>query len=161
MNKSIFIKGGLREGFKDGTSKFADRPCFGYSKSADVGLVINEAETEIVREIFEQYISGSSLGQIAALLAKQSGLSPTGNVKWNRQAISKLLSNEKYIGSVLLQKTLPENSQQVRNDGQASKFLYSNNHSPIISAEMFQAAQEEKLRRSKTQQMHKGIEMSM
>jgi hypothetical protein len=135
--------------------------CYGYSKSENGSLAVNEYEAKIVREIFEKYISGSSFGKIADSLATQSIPSPTGNVKWSRQAISKLLSNEKYIGSVLLQKTLSENGQQVRNNGQASKFLYSNNNPPIISAEMFQAAQKEKLRRSNAAQEPNRMRMSM
>jgi hypothetical protein len=156
MNKSIFIKGGLREGFKDGTSKLADRVCYGYSKSENGSLAVNEYEAKIVREIFERYFSGDSLGQIADYLAERNVPSPTGKARWNRQALTKLLSNEKYAGSVMLQKTVTENGRQVRNDGVASKFLYSNSHPPIIPAELFQAVQDEKLRRSNVPQQTPG-----
>lgn len=57
-----------------------------------------------MRWIFERYLAGDSLGEIAAGLAKHGILSSTGKPRWNREAIDKLLSNEKYTGRVLLQK---------------------------------------------------------
>ena len=148
--KELTIKGGIREGFREGTSKMADRSCFGYTKSSDDDLIINETEAKIVKWIFDRYLSGNSLGKIADALAEQNILSPTGNQKWNRQAIDKLISNEKYIGCILLQKTVTEDGLQIRNRGQASQYLYKNNHPAIISQETFKAAQCEKLSRSKS-----------
>ena len=49
----LMIKGGIREGFREGTSKLADRPCYGYTKSDDGNLIIYEPEAKIVRWIFE------------------------------------------------------------------------------------------------------------
>lgn len=48
------------------------------------------------------HLEGYSFGKIAAGLEKQGTLSPTGKGKWNREAISKLLSNEKYTSSLFL-----------------------------------------------------------
>lgn len=155
------IKGGIREGFKDGTSKMADRPCYGYTKSDNGKLIINEAEAKVVYWIFERYLAGESLGKIADGLAAQGILSPTGNPKWNRQAIDKLLSNEKYAGCALLQKTITEDGKQIRNEGQAGRYLYQNNNPVIISLETFKAVQEEKLRRSKNPEQAAGREWVM
>ena len=127
----------------------ADRTCYGYIKSDGDCLVINETEAEIVCWIFERYLSGDGLGKIAAGLAERNIFSPTGNQKWNRQAIDKLLSNEKYIGCILLQKTVTEDGQQIRNHGHANQYLYQNSHPGIISQETFNAVQCEKLSRSK------------
>ena len=55
-------------------------------------------EAKVVSWIFERYLAGDSLGKIAAGLERQGILSPTGKPKWNREAIDKLLSNEKYTG---------------------------------------------------------------
>ena len=108
MNKiqhSEEIKAGLCQGFQDGTSKLAQRKCCGYEASADGELVINEKEAEVIRWIFAQYAEGESLGKIADSLARQGIPSPSGKPKWNREAIDRLLTNEKYTGRVLLQKT--------------------------------------------------------
>jgi hypothetical protein len=42
---------------------------------------------------------------------------PSDKAKWNREAIFKLLSNEKYAGTVLLQKTLIFCGAQFKKDG--------------------------------------------
>ena len=81
------IKAGLRKGFADGTSKLAQRKCYGYDVGSDSDLVVNDKEAEVVRWIFEQYRNGMSLGQIADRLAQQGIPSPTGKDKWNREAI--------------------------------------------------------------------------
>ena len=96
IQKSEAIKVGLRKGFQDGSSKMARRKCYGYEVGPDSDLTVNPDEAQIVRWIFERYLAGDSLGKIAAGLERQGILSPTGKSRWNREAIDKLLSNEKY-----------------------------------------------------------------
>lgn len=103
----------------------------------------------MVRWIFEHYLVGSSLGKIAAGLEQQGILSPTGRPKWNREAIDKLLSNEKYTGRVLLQKTISTGSTQIENNGLMERYLYTGSNEVIISDELFRKVQQEKLRRAK------------
>ena len=127
IQKSKAIKAGLRKGFQDGSSKMANRKCYGYEIGPDGELVVNPDEAQIVCWIFEQYLLGKSLGKIAAGLEARGVLSPTGRSKWNREAIDKLLSNEKYTG----------------------RYLYTGSHEAIIADEIFMAVQQEKLKRSK------------
>ena len=116
IKKSESIRVGLRKGFQDGTSKLSQRKCYGYDVGPDGELTINPDEAAIVRWIFDQYINGSSLGTIAADLKEKGVLSPAGKPKWNREALNKLLSNEKYTGRVLLQKTVSTGTVQIKND---------------------------------------------
>lgn len=81
-------------------------------------------------------------------MEKQGILSPTGRPKWNREAIDKLLSNEKYTGQVMLQKTVSTGAAQIENDGLMDRYFYTGTHEAIISDEMFKAVQEEKQKRS-------------
>jgi len=67
----------------------------------------------------------------------------------NWEAINKLLSNEKYTGRVLLQKTVRTGAIQIENDGLMERYLYTGFHEAIISDEMFMAVQQEKLKRTK------------
>jgi hypothetical protein len=145
----LLIKGGIREGFQNGTSKMADRPCYGYIKDDTGKLIINKPEAKTVCWIFERYLARDSLGKIADGLAEKGINSPSGNEKWNRQAIDKLLSNEKYAGFALLQKTFTEDGHQIRNEDQAGRYLYHCNNPAIISVEIYKAVQDEKLHRSK------------
>ena len=85
----------------------------------------------------------------AAGLEQQGIPSPTGRAKWNREAIDKLLSNEKYTGRVLLQKTISTGAVQIENNGLMARYLYTDAHEAIISDEMFVAVQQEKLNRTK------------
>lgn len=63
-NKSNQIKAVLREGFKDGTSKLADRKCYGFSQTPDGLLTIIPKEAEVVVWIFESYLMVAVLGKL-------------------------------------------------------------------------------------------------
>lgn len=149
--RSTLIKAGLRKGFQSGNSKMAKRKCYGYKTGSDGGLAVNPDEAKVVRWIFERYLAGDSLGKIADGLEHQGIPSPTGRFKWNREAIDKLLSNEKYTGRVLLQKTISTGTAQIENDDLVDRYLYTGTHEAIITDEMFRAVQEEKQKRGAAQ----------
>ena len=159
IQKSESIRAGLRKGFQDGTSKMAQRSCYGYDTGPDGGLVINPDEAVVVRWIFERYLIGDSLGKIAAGLEEQGILSPTGKPKWNREALNKLLSNEKYTGRVLLQKTISAGGSQVKNDGFMERYLYSDSHKAIVSDEIFRDVQQKKLQRTNQPEKELSIQL--
>ena len=152
LQKSEAIKAGLRKGFQGGSSKMARRKCYGYEVAPDGKLTVNPDEAQVVHWIFGRHLAGESLGKIAAGLEKQGILSPTGKPRWNREAIDKLLSNEKYTGRVLLQKTVSIGAVQIENNGLMERYLYTGSHEAIISDEMFMAVQQAKLNRSKDPQ---------
>ena len=60
-------------------------------------VVVHEKKADVVRNIFESYLAGASLGKIVDMLFANGILSPTGNPKWTRAAVDKLLANKKYI----------------------------------------------------------------
>ena len=161
IQKSEAIRNGLRKGFQDGSSKMAKRKCYGYDVGPDGKLTVNPDETKVVCWIFERYLAGDSLGKIATGLEHQGILSPTGRPRWNREAIDKLLSNEKYTGRVLLQKTVSTGAVQIENDGFMDRYLYTGTHEAIISDEMFMAVQQEKLNRSKEPQNQVAMKLSL
>ena len=159
IKKSESIRAGLRKGFQDGTSKMAQRKCYGYDTGPDGELVIDPDEAVVVRWIFERYLIGDSLGKIAAGLEEQGILSPTGKPKWNREALNKLLSNEKYTGRVLLQKTISAGGSQVKNDGFMERYLYSDSHKAIVSDEIFRDVQQKKLQRTNQPEKELSIQL--
>ena len=70
---------------------------------------------------------------------------------WSYQVIHNILTNEKYIGDALLQKTYVTDciSKQVKkNTGDRTMYYVENNHPAIISRELFQRVQEELTRRA-------------
>ena len=161
IQKSEAIKNGLRKGFQDGSSKMAKRKCYRYTINSDGELKVNPEEAKIVRRIFERYLAGDSLGKIAAGLEKQGVLSPAGKPRWNREAIDKLLSNEKYTGRVLLQKTVSTGAVQIENNGLMERYLYTGSHEAIISDEMFMAVRHEKLKRAKNPENMIGLSFTL
>lgn len=101
----------------------AQRRCYGYDTGSSSELVMNPDEPATVCWIFERYLSGDSLGRIAAGLEEQGISSPTGKPKWNREALNKPLSNEKYTGRVLLQKPIRVGSSKFKNAGFMDRYL--------------------------------------
>lgn len=159
IEKSKSIRDGLQRGFCDGTSKMAQRRCYGYDTGSDGKLVINPDEAAVVRWIFNRYLNGDSLGKISAELEEQSIRSPTDKPRWNREALNKLLSNKKYTGRVLLQKTISINGSKIKNNCLMDQYLYSDSHEAIISDEIFRDAQQKKLQRTNQPEKEPSIQL--
>lgn len=145
-NKSHSIKWGIQAGFQGGTSGYQYFACYGYRFDAEKqGLVIIPEEAEVVRLIFDLRLRGLSYGMIAGELESKNIPSPTGKPKWNRECIRKILCNEKYAGTVLLQKTYVEDfftGKQKKNTGQQQRYYYKNNHEAIVPLEVFEMTQD-------------------
>ena len=159
MIKSRSIKWGLDFGFTTGVSGLANRICYGYQHDSDGNLMIDPMESENVKLIFALYLYGYSLSKIAKELHSRAIPSPTGKEIWTSSSIDKILSNEKYVGNVLLQKTyLPDvlKQTQEKNNGKIKKYLYENNHVGIIDVAAFNAVQDERRRRSNVTVSEKG-----
>ena len=137
----------------------AHRKCYGYEVGSNGELAVNPEEAKVVRWIFEQYLAGDSLGKIASGLEQQGIPSPTSRPKWNREAINKLPSNEKYTGRVILQKTISTGTVQIENNGPMERYLYTGSHEAIISDEMFKVVQKEKQKRSNILENRFAIKM--
>lgn len=148
---SSAIKWGIKRGFESGESKFYGRKCYGYNKAEIGNLIINNEQATVVKSIFNLYLSGYSVDMIINELENSNIKSPKGKDKWSKRTIQKILTNEKYIGNVILGKTYtdtyPSNKQRI-NNGAQDKYLMENNHEPIISIDIFEQVQEEIKRRS-------------
>lgn len=145
---------GFRKAFGMAPPRIAQRKCYGYDTDPGGELVINPDEAAVVRWIFVRYLGGDSLGKIVAGLEEKGIPSPTGKLKWNREALNRLLSNEKYTGRVLLQKTISVGGTKMKNDGFMDRYLYFDSHEAIIPDETFRTVQQEKMGRT----IHPGKE---
>ena len=115
----------------------------GYRLKNSVLTVVPE-EAEIVKRIFRDYLSGKSLGGIAKSLNRDH-ISPVYSDVWNHSSIYTILTNEKYTGNMILQKTyVPDfrTKRQIVNNGQVPKYHVSHSHEAIISEEDFLLAQQ-------------------
>lgn len=118
-------------------------------------------EAEIVRRIYDEYLSGTGCLTIAKRL-NEDGVPTRFDRQWAQSVISKILCNYTYTGNLLLQKTFRENhiTKKTRiNKGELPMYHVENIHEPIIDMDTFRAVQEEKSRRaarfSKTQKHKK------
>ncbi len=112
--------------------------------------VIVPKEAELVRRIYNEYLSGKGYPSIAKML-NDEGIPSRFGGKWNQSSISRILSNYTYTGNLLLQKTFRENhitKRKMLNNGELPKYLAEESHEAIIDVETFQAVQEEKSRRA-------------
>lgn len=75
------------------------RIAFGYNRSESNRIIINEPQALTVKLIFELYAKGKSLEKISQQLAACEIPSPYNNPKWGKQALSKILSYERYLGT--------------------------------------------------------------
>ena len=137
-SRSENIRWGIKQWAAQGTSKLYDRKCYGYKHNEDGHLVIDEETAKNVKLIYDLYLSGQSVVSIIKELEKRKILSPTGQEKWCKRTIDVILSNEKYTGDVEL---LKSGKSEVH-------YLASGNNPAIISKEVFEAVQIEKVRRS-------------
>lgn len=101
--------------------------------------------------IFNLYLSGYSILAIIRELKKKSVKSPTGKENWPKRTLDTMLSNEKYIGNVIIGKTytgdFPKNDRHI-NRGEHQKYQVDASHPSLISKEQFELVQQEKLHRS-------------
>ena len=151
ISKSNSTKWGITARFASGDSKLANRICYGYKHDQDGKLIVDVKTSKNVVLIFDLYLRGYSLSGIGKELKRRGIKTPTGKENWTSVAIDKILSNEKYTGNVILQKTyVPDvlEKKQTKNIGQRKRYLYENNHLGFIPKEIFEKVQEEKKRRS-------------
>lgn len=123
----------------------------GYTKDADGNLVIDPAQAIIVRRIYREYLEGASFLQIKRSLEADGIPNGSGHKKWYESNIQQILTNEKYIGDALLQKTYTVNildKKRSTNNGQRPKYYVEGSHEAIISKDVFMRVQSEIARRA-------------
>ena len=154
------VKWGIHKRMRNGT--YAVRfDMLGYRKGDDGQPYIVHEEAEIVRALFNRFLDGATMGQLKEFLESQNILTRQGKAEWSASVIRKMLSNEKYVGDVLYQKTYCVDciSKKVKvNRGEVTRYLISNNHAPIIDRDTFNLVQAELSRRnSKNKKMDSAI----
>jgi Site-specific recombinases, DNA invertase Pin homologs len=155
VSKGKNIQWGIRKSMRSGKSGFQNIKCFGYDRDESGKLAINDVEAEIVRLIFNLYLSEESMYGITKYLAENKHNSPTGNDKWTTAQINHLLTNEKYAGNILLQKSYVKNTLNQKssiNKGDVDQYFIEDNHEAIIASDIFEKVQLEMERRSQIKQ---------
>lgn len=150
-NISANVKWGKARSAKEGNVPFHYRRFLGYRRGEDGQPEIDPEQAEIIRLIYKRFLAGDSLGVIKAHLEAESIPSPAGKPAWSYSTIRSILSNERYKGDAIINKTYVVDylTKKVRvNNGERTKYYVENNHPAIIDAATFARAQEELARRS-------------
>lgn len=119
---------------------------YGYMVENNNLVPVPELKPAIER-IFKTYLSGKGMGIIAEELNSERYM----DREWNLSAVKYILSNEKYVGDSLLQKTYTPQMFPLKNrpnNGEVDKYYVSNTHEPLIDRDLFNAVQE-KLKQNK------------
>ena len=150
-NISHNVAWGKARSAKDGNVFFAYKSFLGYRRGADGKPEIDPEQANTVRRIYDHFLAGNSLQQIANGLTADGIPTPMGRTVWQASVVQSILSNEKYKGDALLGKTYVEDciSKKVKvNAGERPQYYVENNHPAIIDAATFSRVQEELARRA-------------
>ena len=145
------VKWGKKRAMEAGKVSIAYKNLYAYEKGADGKPEPIPAQAEIVRELYTRYLAGASLRELKDWLENGNHPTVAGGTVWSITAVKGILTNEKYCGDVLLQKTFSTDvisKKVVKNTGQLPKYLIQNHHEGIVTREQFQAVQAELARRS-------------
>ncbi len=141
---------GIRQSFKNGNVPMQYARLLGYQKGKNDLPEIVPQEAEIVKEIFRRYLDGASMEQIAEGLNSRGLTTKGSGSPYRKIVIQRILTNEKYTGDALLQKTYITDcitKKSRKNNGELPMYLVKNHHEPIISRADFNRVQEEMARR--------------
>ena len=148
---SANVTWGVQQSMREGKVRIQYKKLYAYQRGADGNPEIIPEQAEIVREIYARYLAGASLRMIQDRLIGSK--IPNGKEKgdWTHAAIKGILTNEKYCGDVLMQKTYTTDCithKAVKNNGERPKYLVQNNHPAIVDRETYDAVQAEMARRT-------------
>lgn len=151
---------GKRRSMEEGKVTLAYKYFLGYKKGDDGILEIVEEEAQIVRKIYQMFLDGKTVRTIADYLTGQGIPTPRGKEKWPVSTIISILTNEKYKGDALLQKTYTADfltKKSKKNHGEVPQYYIKNSHPAIIDPATFDLVQQEmERRRPNRRQLHKS-----
>jgi site-specific DNA recombinase len=148
---SANVRLGLQFRYQQGKVQVNHNWFLGYTKDEDGHLIIDPEQAKVVKRIYREYLEGKSFLQIKKSLENDGIRNGAGNKKWYESNIKQILTNEKYIGDALLQKTYTVDileKKRETNKGQVPKYYVEDSHEAIIPKDVFLKVQEEIARRA-------------
>ncbi|WP_368388400.1 recombinase family protein [Schaalia turicensis] len=142
---------GHRKRFADGKIMVPYASLLGYKKGEDGNLAIDETQAATVRRIYARFLEGATPQTIAKELTADQILTPRGKNIWSASTIRSILSNEKYKGDALLQKSFTTDfltKTMKVNEGEVPQYYVTGNHEPIITPATWDVVQAELARRA-------------
>ena len=150
-NISANVKWGKEQAAREGNVSFHYKNFLGYRKGTDGKPEIVPEEAETIQYIYKRFLAGDSYQTIMEKLEKQKILTPGGKEKWTYGTLHSILTNERYMGDAVINKTYTVDcisKKKKRNNGERAKYYVENNHPAIVDKGTFGMVQEEIARRS-------------
>ncbi len=135
---------GQRKRFADGKVTVPFERFLGYDRGEDGNLVVNPEQAKVVKKIYRLFLQGYSPFGIAKELTGEGILTPGGKKKWSARTVAAILSNEKYKGDALLQKSFTVDfltKEKKKNEGEIPQYYVTGNHEAIIPPSTFDRVQ--------------------
>lgn len=152
------VRYNLRKKMQNG--QFLGRPPFGYLKSDPEKnkLVVDERYRDIIKQIFDLYIKGWGYRALADYVQEKSFPTPSqdkgyaGRAKahrWNEQHIRRIIMNRVYCGDTVqgVSEKISFKSKRTRRVDREKWIVVPDTHEPIISREIYNLAQNIRLKR--------------
>lgn len=149
-NISENVTWGHRKRFEDGKVLMSYKHFLGYDRGEDGKPVINPKEAETVRQIYRWFIEGKTPFMICKELDAQGIKTPGEKKKWQRSTVISILTNEKYKGDALLQKSFTVDfltKKKKVNEGEIPQYYVEGSHPAIIDPKEWDYVQAELARR--------------
>ncbi len=115
--------------------------------------VINPAQAETIRTVFELYAQGLGQKEVVNQLTLRGCKDGNGNVKWSCVKISRILRNATYMGYICYNKSKVNNfleKKRIKNLDEDSIVLVKGDFEPIVSEELWHQC--ERIRKGRIQQ---------
>ena len=143
------VKWGIKRKMEKGKFTLPYSRFLGYHQGKDGKPEITKREARIIREIYLLFLDGVSINRICKYLMRLKRKTPGGGAVWHYDTVLSILTNEKYAGIAILQKTYVKdflNHISVVNNDQ-SQYLVQPSHPAIIPLGTFLKTQQELKRR--------------
>ena len=138
------VRMGKRFGYKSGKVPMQYGQILGYRRGENNEPEIVPEEAKIIELIYYKFLEGWSLPKLSKYLEENGYKTAKGSAAWSKATIRGILTNEKYKGDVLMQKSYVVDlfSKKVaKNNGELPMYLVKNHHKPIIPREVWDKVQ--------------------
>ena len=153
------ITWGQRKRFSDGKVSMPYKHFLGYRKGEDGQPAIVEEEAAVVRLIYRLFLEGKTQAGICKYLESLGIPSPSGKATWSKTTVTSILTNEKYKGDALLQKSFTVDFLEKKmkpNEGEVPQYYVEKSHPHIIEPDEWDHVQAEFARRKALGKTYSG-----
>ena len=134
--KSTSMKWAIRNRFANSIPRMVD--LYGFDREGEE-LTPND-KAEVVKKMYQIIADGGGVSDVLNYLEEKMIPSPTGKERWSRTSVMYILTNERYNGDVVMQKTLTVDlfsHKAIKNRGQIPKYIYRDHHDGIVSKQQW------------------------